>query len=183
MNNNKLISKILFSNQIRMRKFNSLYLYFYGAFNCLVTLLPPLFRNYIIKKTLSRCGRNVSFDYGIFFKYPWLIEIGDNVSINRGCSFYPGLKKRCTIKIGSNVYIAPNVTFYASGHNLIDLEKHTGDNIIIGNNVWIGGNVIILPGVKIFDNARIAAGSVVTKNVKKDTLVAGVPAQIIKETF
>lgn len=181
--NNKLISKILFGSQIRMRNFNSMYLYFYGAFNFLIALLPPLLRNHIIKKTLYGCGRNVSFDYGIFIKYPWLVEIGDNVSINRGCSFYPGLKKRCTIKIGNNVYIAPNVSFYASGHNLIDLEKHTGDNIIIGNNVWIGGNVIILPGVKICDNVRIAAGAVVTKDVKKDTLVGGVPAKIIKENI
>ena len=178
---NKLIKKLLFDNQIRMRKFNNLYLYFYGAFNILIILLPPLLRNHLIRKTLSSCGKNVSFDYGIFIKYPWLVEIGDNVSINRGTSFYPGLKKKSKIKIGSNVCIAPNVSFFASGHNLIDLEKHTGEDILIGNNVWIGGNVIILPGVKIDDNSIIAAGSVVTKNVKKDTLVGGVPAKIIKK--
>jgi maltose O-acetyltransferase len=179
--NNKILKKILFDNQIRMRKFNSLYLYLYGAFNLIISLSPPLLRNYIIKKTLSSCGKNVSFDYGIFIKYPWLVEIGDNVSINRSCSFYPGLKKKCKIKIGSNVYIAPNVSFFASGHNLVDLEEHTGGDILIGNNVWIGGNAIILPGVKVYDNVVIAAGAVVTKNVKKDAIVAGVPAKIIKE--
>jgi acetyltransferase-like isoleucine patch superfamily enzyme len=53
--------------------------------------------------------------------------------------------------------------------------------IIIGNNVWIGSNSTILPGVVIGDNSIIGAGSVVTKNVPSNVIVAGVPAKVIKK--
>lgn len=52
--------------------------------------------------------------------------------------------------------------------------------VIIGNNVWIGERSIILKGVKIGDNSVVAAGSVVTKDVPKNTVVGGNPARIIK---
>ena len=55
-------------------------------------------------------------------------------------------------------------------------EKH----IIIGNNVWIGANSILVSGVKINDGAIVAAGSVVTKEVPTNAIVAGSPAKIIK---
>ena len=53
--------------------------------------------------------------------------------------------------------------------------------IKIENNVWIGGSVVILPGVTIEDGAVIGAGSVVTKDVKKNTIVAGNPAKLIRK--
>lgn len=52
--------------------------------------------------------------------------------------------------------------------------------VIIGNNVWIGERAIILKGVKIGDNSVVAAGSVVTKEVSKNTVVGGNPARVIK---
>lgn len=55
-----------------------------------------------------------------------------------------------------------------------------GYNIFIGKNVWIGGNCCILPGITIKDNAVIGAGSVVTKDVPANVVVAGNPAKIIK---
>ena len=50
----------------------------------------------------------------------------------------------------------------------------------MGNNVWIGGNVCVLPGVTIGDNVVIGAGSVVTKDIPANCLVAGNPGKIIK---
>ena len=52
--------------------------------------------------------------------------------------------------------------------------------IIIGNNVWIGASVTVVPGVTIGDNAIIAAGAVVTKDVEANTIVGGVPAKVIR---
>lgn len=52
--------------------------------------------------------------------------------------------------------------------------------IRIGNNVWLGANVTVLPGVTIGDNAVVAAGAVVTKDVPENMIVAGVPAKILK---
>lgn len=57
----------------------------------------------------------------------------------------------------------------------------TPKRVKLGNNVWIGSNVTILPGVTIGDGAIVGAGSVVTKDVLKNTIVAGNPAKNIKE--
>ncbi len=52
--------------------------------------------------------------------------------------------------------------------------------VTIGKNVWIGDHATILPGVTIGDGAVVAAGAVVTKDVPPRTVVAGVPAKIIR---
>ena len=52
--------------------------------------------------------------------------------------------------------------------------------ITVGRNVWVGSNSTILSGVTIGDNAVIAAGAVVTKDVEANTVVGGVPAKFIK---
>jgi acetyltransferase-like isoleucine patch superfamily enzyme len=53
--------------------------------------------------------------------------------------------------------------------------------IFIGDNVWIGANSVILAGVTIGSNSVIAAGSIVNKNVQESTLVAGVPAKVVRK--
>lgn len=51
----------------------------------------------------------------------------------------------------------------------------------IGDDVWIGGHTTVLPGVTIGDGAVVAVGAVVTKDVPPYTVVAGVPARVVKE--
>jgi acetyltransferase-like isoleucine patch superfamily enzyme len=53
--------------------------------------------------------------------------------------------------------------------------------IVLKRNCWIGANSVILPGVTVGENSVVAAGSVVTKDVPADTVVAGVPARVIKK--
>jgi acetyltransferase-like isoleucine patch superfamily enzyme len=83
------------------------------------------------------------------------------------------------IEIGEDVAIGPGVV-------IRDGDAHQVNNqinkkpIVIGNHVWIGTNAQILKGVHIGDNAIIAAGSIVTKDVEANTLVAGVPEKVIK---
>ena len=57
-----------------------------------------------------------------------------------------------------------------------------GREIHIGKNVWIGGRAIVLPGVTVGDDAIIAAGAVVTKDVPQGATVAGVPAKMVGKT-
>ena len=55
-----------------------------------------------------------------------------------------------------------------------------GAPIVIEDNVWIGANVAIMPGVTIGKHSVVAAGSVVTTDVPPDSVVAGVPAKVVR---
>lgn len=86
------------------------------------------------------------------------------------------------IEIGQGVAISENVTIRDSdNHQIIGSGNGMTQPVKIGNRVWIGMNVTILKGVTIGDGAIIAAGSVVTKDVEPKSLVAGVPAKVIKK--
>jgi acetyltransferase-like isoleucine patch superfamily enzyme len=91
------------------------------------------------------------------------------------------------VTIGSHVNLAQGITVTALNHNFeesskrIDEQGVTTKPVIIGNDIWIGANAVILPGVSIGDHSVVAAGAVVTKDVPLHSLVAGVPAKIIKK--
>ena len=91
------------------------------------------------------------------------------------------------VTIGNHVNLAQGITVTALNHNFaekdlrIDEQGVSTNPVNIGNDIWIGTNAVILPGVTIGDHAVVAAGAVVTKDVPPHTLVAGVPAKIIKE--
>jgi acetyltransferase-like isoleucine patch superfamily enzyme len=65
------------------------------------------------------------------------------VAINRGVQFFPAYHGNHHIRLGNDVYLAPNVCFFASGHDINDLTRLVGDDIVIGDHVWIGANAII----------------------------------------
>lgn len=92
-----------------------------------------------------------------------------------------------SIEIGEYCAIAQGAIIKDSDeHAIVDKLGNKNEYtqpIIIGNKVWIGTNAIILKGVAIGDGAIIAAGAVVTKDVPAHTLVAGVPAKVIKENI
>ena len=86
------------------------------------------------------------------------------------------------IKIGEHVAISENVTLRDSDdHTLSCASQPVTSPITIGDHVWIGMNVTILKGVTIGDEAVIAAGAVVTRDIPPHCLAAGVPARVIKE--
>ena len=107
-----------------------------------------------------------------------LIVLGKNVFINHACSFLD----LGGITIGDDVQIGPKVNLITENHPVDPSNRHALllQPIVIKKNAWIGAAVTILPGVTIGENAVVAAGAVVTKDVPDNTIVGGVPAKHIK---
>jgi len=120
-----------------------------------VALFPPFYINY---------GKHLS--------------IGKNVFINFNCTFLA----LGGITIEDNVLIAPDVKLLSEGHGLSPSERQSliHGKIHIKKNAWIGAGAIILPGVTVGENAIVAAGAVVSKDVPDNTIVGGIPAKTIK---
>lgn len=91
------------------------------------------------------------------------------------------------VTIGNHVNLAQGITVTALNHNFenpdqrIDEQGVSTNPVTIGDDIWIGANAVILPGVSIGSHSVVAAGAVVTKDVPPHSLVAGVPAKIIKQ--
>ena len=107
------------------------------------------------------------------------IRVGRNVFVNQNCTFYDlgGLD------IGDEVMIGPNVQLITAGHPLDPATRRTttvGKPIIIERNVWIAAGSTVIGGVTIGENSVVAAGAVVTRDVAPNSLVAGNPARVIK---
>lgn len=105
------------------------------------------------------------------------ITVGKNVFINSGCRF----QDQGGISIGDGTLIGHNVVLATLNHGIVPDERHDlfPSPIHIGKNVWIGANATVLPGVTIGDNAVVAAGAVVTKDVPANVVVGGIPAKVI----
>ena len=89
--------------------------------------------------------------------------------------------------IGSHVNLAQGITVTALNHNFEDSKKRIDEQgvstnaVVIEDDIWIGANAVVLPGVTIGHHSVVAAGAVVTKDVPPHSLVAGVPAKVIKQ--
>lgn len=148
----------------------------------------------IYRKMFKKCGENAIFNpENSMFSYK-TVTLGNNVFIG-GMAYWSASESE--ILIGDYVMVGPGSKIIGGDHEAKDitipmmLQKKNKDNstnktdkdIIIRNDVWLGSGVIILKGVEIGQGAIVGAGSVVTKNVKPYTVVAGNPAIWIKNRF
>lgn len=119
-------------------------------------LFPPFYTD---------CGKNIT--------------VGKNVFINSCCCF----QDQGGIEIGDGTLIGHQVVIATLNHDLAPERRQDllPKKVVVGKNVWIGSHATLLSGVKIGDNAVIAAGAVVTKDVPANSVVAGVPAKVIKK--
>jgi len=155
---------------------------------------------YCVKANFKNVGRNVIILRGLIYRYPSNISIGSNVFIGTKVRFTSEIPsgqlqildkvtigQNCNIDFSGDLYIkegvllSEGVVIETHEHGFDPRSKPLGKKLIIGNNVWIGLKSIIMPNVgTIGENAIIAAGSVVTKPIPANTIVGGVPAEIIK---
>ena len=149
------------------------------------TQVTEIRRRYeILKELLGECHEDT------IIEPPFRCDEGPNLFIGR--HFYANYNLTVLdydkITIGNNVMFGPNVTLSSATHN-VDWSIRNKDNgmdiegapIVIEDNVWLGANVVVMPGVTIGKHSVVAAGSVVTNDVPPDTIVAGVPAKVVKK--
>lgn len=134
----------------------------------------------LIRKILGRAGKNIWIEAPFQCDYGYNIEVGDNFYSNHNLLILDCAK----VRIGNNVFIGPNVSFYTAGHPINAKERNTlyefANKITVGDDVWIGGSVSILPGVTIGSNVVIGAGSVVIKDIPSNSIAVGNPCKVIK---
>jgi acetyltransferase-like isoleucine patch superfamily enzyme len=107
------------------------------------------------------------------------IKIGKDVFINHACSFLD----MGGITIEDEVLLGPKVNLITENHPLDPVNRRSliCKPIVIKRRAWIGAAATILPGVTVGENAVVAAGAVVSKDVPANTVVGGIPARILKK--
>jgi acetyltransferase-like isoleucine patch superfamily enzyme len=105
------------------------------------------------------------------------IRIGDRVFINHGST----ITARQSVAIGNDVALAEDVFVLDSSGHGIEGGAVEAKPVVIENGAWVGMRSIILPGVTVGHRSIIAAGSVVTKDVPSESVVAGNPARHVRD--
>jgi maltose O-acetyltransferase len=138
-------------------------------------------RQNLLGELLGKLGTGSEIEPPFRCDYGCFISIGEKFFANFNCV----ILDCAPVTIGDNVLFGPGVQIYTAYHPLEPQPRRdlweAAAPITIGDNVWLGGNAIILPGVTIGENAVVGAGSVVTKNVLSNVIVAGNPCRILRE--
>lgn len=131
-----------------------------------------------------RMGRGVGLNrYASLYASRGTIALGDNVFLGDFSSINAN---DANVVIGSNVAIGPMTLVQGANHRFertdipIVAQGHTPARVDIDNDVWIGAHCVILPGVRIYSGAVVAAGAVVVKDVPPMAVVGGVPAKVLR---
>lgn len=137
-------------------------------------------RGFMLKPFFKSSGKNIQIASGVIINHINNIKLGNNVYLAHN-SWFNGVGN---IDIEDNVIIGPFSVLATSEHKFINGIVSNSESLIapikIGKGTWIASQVVITGGVTISTGCTVAAGAVVTKDVHKDSIVGGVPAQLIK---
>ncbi|CUU46130.1 acyltransferase [Clostridium beijerinckii] len=144
---------------------------------CLISNFAIPYRQMLAKKLFKSCGKNFIAEENVRFNVPDNIEIGDNVFLNRGTF----LDSKGGVVLGNSVTLTEGVTIFTHSHEEHNHELRTYAKVTIKDYAKIYSNSTILPGITVEKQSIVAACSLVSENVKENTMVAGVPAKPIRE--
>jgi len=134
---------------------------------------PSRIKVYILKIFGAKIGKNIVIKPNVNIKYPWFLEMGDNVWIGEGV----WIDNLAPVKIGSNVCISQGAYLLTGNHNY---KKESFDLIVKGieieDGVWIGAKSVVCPGVKLKSHSILTVGSVLTNDTEEFTIYRGNPA-------
>lgn len=152
--------------------------------NILLIFLPPT-RMFPLRRLLWRAagvdiGNGTCLCGGSWIYGPGKLHVGDSSWLSPGFTIFT--HRDAPIRIGSRCDIGNGVTFVTGSHELGCADRRAGPGtaapISVGDGTWIGARSVILGGVAIGSGCVVAAGSIVTKDIPDNSLVAGVPAKI-----
>ncbi len=141
-------------------------------------LIPVSLKLLVLRLFGAKIGQNVMLKHGINIKYPWNLEVGNNVWLGE-CLWIDNLGK---VSIGDNACLSQGAMLLSGNH---DYGKETFDlivkDIIIEEGAWIGAKSVVCGGVTCFSHAVLSVNSVATKNLEPFSVYQGNPAQRIRE--
>jgi len=139
---------------------------------------PYFFKATILRLFGARVGEGLIIKPCVNIRYPWFLEIGDNVWLGEGVL----IDNFSKIKIGNNVCLSQGAALIGAGH---DYKKDTFDlllyQIIIEDGVWIAARAIVCGNVKCASHAVLTVGSVATHNLEPYKVYQGNPAVVKRE--
>ena len=136
-------------------------------------------RDYMRQITGSEIDETLRIFTPFHINYGKKTTFGRDCFVNFGCTFLA----LGGITIEDDVFIGPHCVLATEYHPENPATRHSllTKPIVVKRNAWLGANVTVLAGVTIGENAIVAAGSVVTKDVPDNMIVAGSPARVIRE--
>jgi acetyltransferase-like isoleucine patch superfamily enzyme len=135
------------------------------------------------REVLANCGPGLEVSQNVILRFPERLTLGADVFFNRGAF----LAAHAPITIGDRASIGPYAIInsgdhlYAERFKPIREQGHNRQPVEIRADVWIGAHAVILKGNVLGEGCVVAAGAVVTKDVPPFSVVAGIPAQVIRE--
>ena len=138
---------------------------------------PNSYKVLALKFFGAKIGKGVIIKPCVNIKYPWLLEIGDNVWIGEEV-WIDNLGK---VKIGNNVCLSQGAMLLCGNH---DYTKESFDLIVgditLEDGVWVGAKATVCPGVTMSSHSVLTAGSVLTKDTEAYSVYRGNPAGYVK---
>jgi putative colanic acid biosynthesis acetyltransferase WcaF len=167
--------------KVKKSKFTQLIWYLLSAFVYEGSLFP-VYRSkiWVLRLFGSKIGRGVVIKPKVYIKYPWHLEVGDDVWLGEGVR----IDNLALVKLGSNVCVSQNAFLLTGNHNY----RSAGFELMIGpitieDEVWVGASSVICPNTVLSKGTIITVGSVVSGTTSANRVYRGNPAIDIKPRY
>lgn len=153
-----------------------------GLVSWVPTVFGMLLRNLFYRAIGMKAKGFCWIQPGVMFVNIHKLKVGRNFACNSGTY----INALGNIEMGDDVLIGSNVTISAGKHDIEGRDRSVfsrpavPSSIYFGNDIWLGAGVVILPGLNLADGTVIGANSVVTKDTDSYSVMAGVPARLIR---
>lgn len=144
---------------------------------CLSANFGILFRRLLAERLFKKCGPGFIAEENFRFNFGQYLEIGDFVFFNRGVF----IDSKGGVTIGNQVALTEDVRIFSHTHSESSHIVREYHSVVIKDYAKIYSGAVIMPGVTIGEQAIVAAHSLVMKDVPPNALVAGIPAQVVRE--